>query len=88
MLGQLNMKSVGKIGFAILKIVGVLLSLSFFLYQLWEVADYYWDENIFQSTKTQTYTGRWVMPLVTICPDPAVQGENIGIENIRYFYLG
>ena len=61
----------------------MLLSLSFFLYQLWEVVAYYQDDNISKSTKTHIYTGKWFTPVITICPDPAVQAENIDVKNIR-----
>ena len=46
---------------------------------------YYLDENISASTKNQTYTGKWVTPVITICPDPAVMEEDLSTEDIKCF---
>ena len=46
---------------------------------------YYLDENISGSTKNQTYTGKWVTPVITICPEPAVMEEDLSTEDIKCF---
>ena len=72
-----------KLIFGVFKIAGVFVCLSLFMYQLWEVVAYYLDENIFESTKTHTYTGKWATPVITICPDPAVMDEDTNIDYLR-----
>ena len=65
-----------------MKFIGVLVCTCMFLYQMVEVLGYYWDENIFQSTKTQTYSGSWITPTITFCPDPPVHTED-ALQDIR-----
>ena len=83
MSGLKYINNMPKIFFSSLKMVGVLLCLLLFMYQLCVVAVHYLDGNIFQSTKTQAYTGKWAMPVITICPDPAIMEEDISLEEIK-----
>ena len=83
MSGLKHINNMRKIMFSSLKMVGILLCLLLFIYQLCVVAVHYLDGNIFQSSKTQAYTGKWVMPVVTICPDPAIMDKDINMEEIR-----
>ena len=64
------MRSLTSLLFSLSQILAVLFCSGFFTYQVWETLTYYLKKNTFQSSKAETYSGKWVTPSVTFCPDP------------------
>ena len=64
------MRSLTSLLFSLSQILAVLFCSGFFTYQVWETLTYYLKKNTFQSSIAETYSGKWVTPSVTFCPDP------------------
>ena len=67
---------------SLFKLILMLFCLGIFLYQVWEILYHYQEDNVFKSTKTQTYKGKWVTPVITICPDPAILDPELSMEDL------
>ena len=67
---------------SLFKVILMLFCLGIFLYQVWEILYHYQEDNVFKSTKTQTYKGKWVTPVITICPDPAILDPELSMEDL------
>ena len=76
------MKFVAQFIVTSIKIVGLLVCLLFFLNQFRVTVSYFLEDNIFQSSKTEKYSGKRVTPMITICPDPALLDVNISMEDV------
>ena len=78
-----TMKFGAKQVLSLVKIIFMIFCLVIFLYQVWEIFYHYQEENVFKSTKTQTYKGKWVTPVITICPDPAILDPELSMEDLH-----